>query len=207
MAFRNDLDALHARHDSLETDVNRQQRELAETRRLIAELEARKRLPVLPNLRVAAPCTADWNAMTGDARVRACAQCNKHVYNLSEMTRDEAEALILAKEGRLCVRYYKRLDGTILLKDCTVGVKQRRRRRIVAGAAAMLAATGAFGAVRSLQKVRAEIEHVDETEVMMGDIAMPEMGQMAVPVNPPEELQAIQGGVDPEPPPIAKITE
>ena len=65
------------------------------------------------------------------------------------MTRDEAERLIVAKEGRLCVRYFQRTDGTILLKDCTVGVSKKRRRRLVAaGAAALLAGPAASCSTR-----------------------------------------------------------
>jgi hypothetical protein len=142
MTYRNDLEALSARQAALETEVRDRQRELAEARRLVEEIEARARLPVLDNIRVAAPCGMPWDKMAGDDRVRACGDCQKNVYNLSDLTRDEAEALIVEKEGRLCVRYFQRADGTILLKDCAVGVKQRRRRRFVAvGVAASLAGT------------------------------------------------------------------
>jgi hypothetical protein len=37
----------------------------------------------LEMVRVASPCTADWDATHGDDRVRYCGQCNLHVYNLS----------------------------------------------------------------------------------------------------------------------------
>jgi hypothetical protein len=160
MSYRNDLDALSARQTGLEAELRDRQRELASTRKLVEEIQGRARLPVLDNIRVAAPCTARWGDMTGDARVRACGDCKKNVYNLSEMTRDEAEALILEKEGRLCVRYYQRADGTILLKDCAVGVKRRRRRRVIAaGVAASLAgvagslANAAFDSTLSYERV------------------------------------------------------
>ena len=158
MTYRSDLDALRARHDVLESEVAAGQRELLETRRMLDEVRRRASLPVLDNLRVAAPCAADWSKMVGDDRVRACGDCNKNVYNLSGMTREEAEALIVDKEGRLCVRYYRRTDGTILFKDCAIGVVRRRRRRIVAGAAAVLAATGvvAYGATREEELPRYE---------------------------------------------------
>jgi hypothetical protein len=70
--------------------------------------------------------------MIGDERVRFCAHCAKNVYNLSALPRHEAEALLLEKEGKLCVRLYKRADGTVLTSDCPVGVRRRRRRRIAA---------------------------------------------------------------------------
>lgn len=51
-------------------------------------------LVILENIHVAAPCPAPWSQMTGDNRVRHCAECNLNVYNISEMTRSEAEDLI-----------------------------------------------------------------------------------------------------------------
>ena len=145
MTYRNDVDALAARHDALAAEVAAKTRELDTARQLLDDAKQRAKLPVLANIRVASPCRADWNEMTGDERVRMCGACSKHVYNLSGMTRDEAEALIIEKEGKLCVRYFQRKDGTILLKDCTVGVAQKRKRRIIAAGAAML--LGGGGAV------------------------------------------------------------
>jgi hypothetical protein len=146
MTYRNDLDALAARHDALEAEVAEKSRERDRVADLLADAKARAKLPVLPNIRVATPCTADWNQMTGDDRVRHCATCDKDVFNLSAMTRDDAEALILQKAGDLCARYYQRTDGTILLADCTVGVAQKRKRRVIAAGAAMLLAGGGAAA-------------------------------------------------------------
>ncbi len=78
------------------------------------------RIP-LESVYVARPCSAEWNSMTGDERIRFCHACKLNVYNLSEMTKREAEDLILEKEGKLCIRYYKRFDSTILTKDCPFG--------------------------------------------------------------------------------------
>ena len=82
----------------------------------------------LDNIRVASPCNADWDQMIGNERSRFCGQCNLNVYNLSAMTRAEAELLIGKTEGRLCVRYYRRADGSVLTKDCPVGLRAIRRR-------------------------------------------------------------------------------
>ncbi|HEY4244449.1 MAG TPA: hypothetical protein VGM88_31765 [Kofleriaceae bacterium] len=140
MAYRDDIAALHARRTALEDDVRAKTRERDEVAVLLAETERRASLPVLDNVRVAAPCPADWNAMSGDERVRHCGACDKNVYNLSSMTREEAEALIREKNGGLCVRYYRRPDGTILTGDCTVGIRRQRRLLVVvaAGAATLL---------------------------------------------------------------------
>jgi hypothetical protein len=44
------------------------------------------------------------------------------------MTRKDAEALIMNAEGRLCVRYYHRADGSILTANCPVGLRALKRR-------------------------------------------------------------------------------
>jgi hypothetical protein len=82
----------------------------------------------LDNVRVAAPCNVDWDTMYGNERVRFCDQCQLSVYNLSEMTKTEAERLVGNAEGRLCVRYYRRRDGSILTQNCPVGLRALRRR-------------------------------------------------------------------------------
>jgi hypothetical protein len=53
----------------------------------------------LDRMRIASPCHVGWENMTGDERVRFCAQCSLHVYNISEMTRDEVASLIADMEG------------------------------------------------------------------------------------------------------------
>jgi hypothetical protein len=89
---------------------------------------------------VASPCTADWEKMNGTDQVRRCGQCALNVYHLSNMTRAEAETLLLEHEGRICVRFYRRADGTVLTRDCPIGLQAIRRQlaRLVAGVAAMI---------------------------------------------------------------------
>jgi hypothetical protein len=82
----------------------------------------------LDHVKIASPCTADWESMLGDERRRFCGQCELNVYNLSAMTKREAEGLINQTEGRLCVRFYRRADGTVLTQDCPVGLRALRRR-------------------------------------------------------------------------------
>lgn len=174
MAYRDDVTALSARHDALAAEVAQKTRELEESRRMLEQARARAKLPVLDQIRVASPCTADWNRMTGDNRTRHCGECQKNVYNLSGMTREEAEALIIERNGDLCVRYYQRHDGTILLADCTIGAQHKRRqRRIAAGAAALVA--GGLAAAGAMAN-----------HVTMGEMARP-------------EAQVVQGGLGPPP--------
>jgi hypothetical protein len=99
-------------------------------------------MELLGGLTVATPCTADWDAMSGDDQARLCLQCRRHVYNLSAMTAAEAVALIREKEGELCVRLYRRTDGTVMTADCPVGLRTiiRQPWRILLLPAALAAA-------------------------------------------------------------------
>jgi hypothetical protein len=97
----------------------------------------------LESLHIAAPCKADWDDMIGDARVRFCGQCQKNVYNLSNMTRREAERLVANKEGSMCVRFYKRADGTVITANCPIGLRNLKRR-VSRIASAMISAVLSF---------------------------------------------------------------
>jgi hypothetical protein len=74
--------------------------------------------------------------MRGDDRVRFCDLCSKHVYNLSNLTSAEASALIRENEGNLCMRLYRRRDGTLLTADCPVGLRRAVRRKLIRAASA-----------------------------------------------------------------------
>ncbi len=197
MSYRDDVEALAARHAALSAEVQQKTRELDSASRLLDEAKAKAKLPVLPNIRVAAPCTADWNAMSGDERMRACGACNKNVYNLSNMTRDEAEALIIAKEGKLCVRYYQRTDGTIILKDCEVAISNRRKRRVIAAGAAALLAGG--GGVAMMLRTKAKI--APAPHYTMGEVAVDQMevkGEVSMPEPAPPPPPVIEKVVVPD---------
>jgi hypothetical protein len=103
----------------------------------------------LENIRVASPCAQDWNEMVGDERARFCGACKLNVYNLSGMSRREAENLIFkSEEGRLCVRFYRRTDGSVLTKDCPVGwhaIQRNISKTATAFASLVFTALGAIG--------------------------------------------------------------
>jgi hypothetical protein len=89
----------------------------------------------LEKIRIARPCPALWEEMTGDERVRFCGLCRKNVYNLSAMSREAAERLIKERQGQICALLYRRADGTVLTSDCPVGARAfaaRVARRIAA---------------------------------------------------------------------------
>ena len=99
----------------------------------------------LDNIKIASPCAADWNEMRGDERRRYCALCKLNVYNLSDMTRTEAESFLINSEGRVCVKFYRRADGTVLTRDCPVGWEKIKRKVSRAATAVFALAAGFFG--------------------------------------------------------------
>lgn len=122
------------------------------------------------HLRIASPCRAPWDNMDGDDRVRFCRECNRNVYNLSAMTKREARRVVTEREGRLCVRFYQRRDGTVLTSDCPVGAKRAfllgaaRAGAAVAGVAAGLVTLSACNSV--------EEEPAQTGQPLMGSLAI-----------------------------------
>lgn len=158
---------------------------------------------------VASPCPADWEGMTGDERVRHCSQCDLNVYNLSDMTEDEALRLVNENEGRLCIRFFRRMDGTMITRDCPVGLVAVRRKiaRLWAGAAAMVGAIiwgGLFGrsaaagepsvpkeVLKQLEKALAERPEIKVTEIQGRMCVTPPKVELTQLVNqnlPPETI-------------------
>lgn len=108
---------------------------------------------LLSHTSVASPCPASWEAMSGDDKVRFCSECKLNVYNLSEMSKTEAEKLLRSHEGdRLCIRLYLRADGTIITQDCPVGIRLLKIRtyktwkKLIATAASVLGMASQAGA-------------------------------------------------------------
>lgn len=90
---------------------------------------------LLETIQIASPCQASWGEMRGDDRARFCSQCSKCVYNIAMMPALDVAKLIEETEGRVCMRLYRRRDGTVLTADCPVGAEQAKRgrlRRVVA---------------------------------------------------------------------------
>ena len=202
MPYRGDVHALETRRSAIEkelADVRTRARELADVQeseaalakelasveRMLGDIApARRSLPMLDDVRIATPCKASWDDMVADGpnpAVRFCGQCQKNVYNLSDMNKADAERVLREKEGKLCARVYRREDGTVITADCPVGVRRRRVRR-----AAFTAIGGGLLAFAGVMLVRS-------STTRMGSIAMAGQVQMG-------ELPPTMGDVDPVPP-------
>jgi hypothetical protein len=111
----------------------------------------RKFINPLDNFRVASPCPANWDEMYGDDHKRFCSECKLNVYNLSDMTRREAENFLFTSEGRTCIRFYRRMDGTVLTKDCPVGWRKIKKRLSKTVTAAFSIIAGFISGVLAVQ--------------------------------------------------------
>ncbi len=139
----------------------------------------------LDDIDIASPCRAAWDDMNGSDTVRHCGLCQLNVYNLSGMSRDEAEELIQQNEGHVCVRFLRRSDGTVLTQDCPVGLAAVRRklRRAAMRCAALLALIflAPFSCGRKHQTPDSSTPPVIEDPV-------PWMGEVALPAETPQRM-------------------
>lgn len=151
--------------------------ELAQIRRWLVEGGTRKPVIELPNLRLGFACKQRWDDMVGDDRVRACGGCDRPVFNLSEMTRDEAERVLATRGLTPCVRFYRRPDGTVMTTDCPSGARREGRRLAVL--ASSLAAGAALAAPSS-----ARAEPAPDPTVETSDAAAPDPATQISPLEP-----------------------
>jgi hypothetical protein len=137
----------------------------------------------LDQVSVASPCKVSWDTMVGDDRIRYCDQCAQRVYNLSEMTAAEAQSFVAQPSDRTCVRFYRRFDGTMMTKDCPVGLRAVRRRVAMFGAAIMAAVVG--GLSLGALVLRGNCLVAMQGEMVQGKFCVPErVPPAAAPVAP-----------------------
>ena len=120
-----------------------------------------KKIPIIDQIRINKPCTADWDSMIGNDQVRFCEHCAKDVHNISAMTIAEAERLVANSDGKLCVRYYQLPGQKIETKD-NLHISYRVTRRISRVAA------GAITAALTLSASVAAEQSVPATGVTLG---------------------------------------
>ena len=177
-------------------------------------------LPVISSLdsvAIGTPCQMDWGLMDQqdeDQRVRFCQHCTKNVYNISAMKSDDAISLINQNEGELCLRYYKRSDGTIVTADCppikrrsaAVGIRRWFQFSIASLLALLTASAGFAGAAPWIKtKVQPLVDHWFPVEVEVDDDpALWLMGDVIdITVKPPilaePEGELHQGGISAPP--------
>jgi hypothetical protein len=118
--------------------------------------------------------------MKGTDWMRHCTECNLNVYNFSEMTWKEVERLVASRQGRLCARFYRRADGTVLTQDCPKGLRAVVRR-VSRWAGAMLSAITVISSAEA--QPRSWAEHIEEAQAESGSaVGSPARGDGSVTV-------------------------
>lgn len=80
----------------------------------------------LDKIRISSPCKVPWESMKGSDKKRYCSQCHLNVYNISNMTHSEAVKLV-GSDTAYCFSLYRRADGTVITRDCPVGVARLKK--------------------------------------------------------------------------------
>jgi hypothetical protein len=99
----------------------------------------KKNNDLLDRLNISRPCGADWSQMRGDEQKRFCSECNKFVYDFSQMSRQEGERAVLASHDEMCARITRDAAGSIVTLESSLTT------RITGGRASPLAAAVLLG--------------------------------------------------------------
>jgi len=114
-------------------------------RAILEESVQRERQPLLSRIRIKTPCKESWEAMVGTQSRRQCERCKRDVYDLSEMTRAEVEALFASEATSPGVRLRLRQDGRVATSDCPV--EPSRMPLMMSAAFGAMSAAAVSGAV------------------------------------------------------------
>lgn len=162
---------------------------------------------ILNVVEIASPCPARWEDMEGDECKRFCQQCSLHVYDISEMTTQEAEQFLTGEVAgeRKCIRMHRRSDGRLITKDCPVGIRllrQRILRGILRASAACLAflASG-LALAAGATKLGRWAEEKGEEARLTSQPTLPILGALACPgppTPPATNVPQIKGSVPTE---------
>lgn len=93
-----------------------------------------QRRPLVPK-----PCHEDWDKLTPVERGHFCTVCETKVWDLSSLTKEEADEFLRSTEGDLCVSYKERTDGEVVHREAPVVPLSRLVRRLPAAASFSLA--------------------------------------------------------------------
>lgn len=77
----------------------------------------------LQAIKIATPCHVPITEMEDRGSFFHCHECQLNVYHFSTLSNDQIADLLNQNHERLCVGMFKREDGTIITKDCPLGLK------------------------------------------------------------------------------------
>jgi hypothetical protein len=194
--LQRELASLEARLTQHDTPKVRVIDELSAMRSELARENDRRSAFRIADVRVASPCRERWADMAGDERVRVCNGCERPVFNLSEMTRAEAEAVLATRGVKPCVRFYRRADGTVMTADCPTGARRSPRLAVVAAGTALLGSSTAMAEAPAIPDpapadtpaTTTPVDPVPDPAPDPGEVTVT-MGELAYPVPPHSTIE------------------
>jgi hypothetical protein len=91
------------------------------------------------DIRIATPCSVDWESMNPRATGRFCGDCKKVVHDLSSLGEAAAKRLLASAPAELCVRYLHDEYGNVWFRDTSL-LSPANLRKKAAGLAALAVA-------------------------------------------------------------------
>lgn len=132
---------------------------------LLDESIRQERQELLSRVRIKTACREAWASMVGDDTQRHCARCDRPVFDLSRMTRNEIETLFANEGGRPCVRFHRRPDGRVVTADCPPEERMSSSVRAAAAGAlagAAVAAGFSFAMLPRMADMSMELRHLEQ---------------------------------------------
>lgn len=137
--------------------------------------------------------------MAGDDRTRHCALCRRTVHSLSEMTAEEAAALLRESGEPVCVRFRRGADGAVVTRDGPRPAPPTRAQKALMAAALAGALVASDAALDNARDAFGPDPHPPWTDVTMGEMVVePEWQDPALEKGLPLRLEP-----PPPPPPPA----
>ncbi len=141
----------------------------------------------LDSLILTYPCPINWDTMDGNERERLCKQCDKKVYNISDMSRKEAEEILRTKSDgtRNCIKFYQRADGTITTDECPGFLRPVRNqfrflKKVISTIVAFMAASLTHGCLMFERDSR----YNTERDLVQKHFGLSEIALYSAPIDP-----------------------
>lgn len=148
----------------------------------------------IDGLEIATPCQVPWDSLPGGARVRHCGKCKQNVYNIEAMSRGEALRLVAAREGQVCLRIFRRPDGTVVTAGCWSRLRAARARGVSAFLAVLVVA--ALAELAAMAVGILGLRRLTDSARTMGALESARIAPVAVPaaLSPRAALSGADGG-------------
>lgn len=76
----------------------------------------------LKEIKIASPCHVTLDKMEDRGKCFYCNDCKLNVYHFSNLNSAEIAILLNENNEKLCIGMFKREDGTVITKDCPLGL-------------------------------------------------------------------------------------